>query len=117
MSDETKAALPDPAPPDTAPYWPDPPKYWMNETSGYLARAMRGFIAFPALEMPAEDLGLIRDYIIQWIDSPAWEANANSGAGWAEELAELRAAARRIANVRKLNAWLIRAVDCGLDPL
>lgn len=92
------------------------PRYWQHETGGELARAMGAFLE-GGHETPDADLALIRAYIVQWIDSPAWELNPMAGTTWERELGELRLAARRIATVRALRAWLERAEEQGIDPL
>jgi hypothetical protein len=54
-----------------APDHPDAPKYWRYETSGDLARAVERFLNNEP--MTPVDIGLMRLYLMQWVDSPVWD--------------------------------------------
>jgi hypothetical protein len=95
---------------------PDAPKYWMYETGGLLASALERYLKHPS-RLTVRDLGLIRAYVCQWIDSPVWNQNPHGGLRWLEELADLRRTAHAIASPRTLATWLAAAVSAGVDPL
>jgi hypothetical protein len=91
---------------------PDAPKYWKNETGGRLAAAVHAYLDNPAA-MTVRDMALMRAYLSQWIQSPAWDANPRG----AQLVAELRAGVGAIRDARDLQAWMHACEDAGLDPL
>ena len=94
---------------------PRPPGYWMHESSGRLAEAMKRYLQEEPLSN--YDVGLIRAYLVQWIESPVWDQNPNMDAAGRVELEELRKAAHKITNRRAIDEWVEVATDWGLDPL
>lgn len=95
---------------------PRAPKYWQNETGGELAKAVRHYLNEPDALTPAE-ITLMRAYVIQWIDSPAWDRNPNATTESIAMLSGLRAQAKRIATARDLSRWFKDALQEGHDPL
>ena len=95
---------------------PDAPKYWRYETSGVLAPAIERYVRRPR-DMTVRDVALVRAYIRQWIDSPAWDANPHAGDAARVNLRELRSLARSITTVQDLHCWFKTALDMGIDPL
>lgn len=91
---------------------PAPPRYWRDETSGVLAAAVWRYLGDHALT--PNELRYMREYCMQWGDSPIWELNL---AGGTEELAALRASAKEIRTIQQLDKWVHDATDIGLDPL
>lgn len=103
------AALPPPG-------HPDAPKYWKDETTGRLAAAIRTYLDNP-IAMTGREIALMRAYVSQWIQSPAWDMNPYQGEEGRAQLAELRAAAGAITSARDLQAWITVAAAEGLNPL
>lgn len=91
---------------------PDAPKYWRHETGGRLRIAVEAFL-FERL-MTVRDVALMRAYLRQWIDSPAWDMNPMHDPA---PLAALRASAAKIQSVGDIRRWIKAALDQGIDPL
>lgn len=93
---------------------PRAPKYWMHEAPGgpivpAIQRYLNGEDAQP------DDVGLIRAYLRQWIDSPVWADGIDSDTR--TSLDELRKKAREIQSRLDVDWWLGLALDLGIDPL
>jgi hypothetical protein len=91
------------------------PNYWMYETGGWLAPAIRRYLDGDALSV--DDLTLIRVYLRQWIDSPVWDRNPALGESGRGELATLRSLARSLTDRESIAGWLALAEEFGVDPL
>ena len=91
------------------------PGYWMNEMSGRLAPAVWTWLTFPG-EITADDLALLRAYVIQWIDSPVWDPNPFADEQSRLILDMLRTNAHRIASGEDLANWVKLAVEFCVDP-
>jgi hypothetical protein len=87
----------------------------MHESSGRLAEAMKRYLKEEPLSN--YDIGLIRAYLVQWIESPVWDDNPNLDAAGRAELQELRQAAHKITSRRAIAEWVEVATDWGIDPL
>jgi hypothetical protein len=89
---------------------PQAPKYWMHETGGKLVAAVHRYLQ----DQPAhpDDMSLLRAYLRQWIDSPAWD-----GANDQTDLANLRRDVRELRSRGDIARWLEQAFDLGIDPL
>jgi hypothetical protein len=94
---------------------PTPPGYWMNETGGQLAPAIRRYLE--GLPLSGRDVVLIRLYLQQWIDSGVWDGNPTQSEEGRAELARLRELARVLTNRASIEAWISMATDFGIDPL
>jgi hypothetical protein len=88
------------------------PRYWRHETSGQLERYLN-----TVEPLTVRDVALIRAYFVQWIDSPVWDMNPAASEKSRRALALLRSDARRIANWFCITAWVLRAMEEGMDPL
>jgi hypothetical protein len=95
-------SLPDPGSPEA-------PKYWRYETGGLLAIAVENYLNHRA--MTVRDVAMMRAYLCQWIDSPAWDMNPGN------ELAALRKQAAEILTVEDIHRWIHAALGLGIDPL
>jgi hypothetical protein len=102
--------------PPIAPDDPRAPKYWMNETSGLLAHAVRLYLDRPGT-LGSNVIALLRAYFVQWIDSQVWDMNPGIDDYGRRGLETLRAAARAIRTVEDCDRWLEAAVAVGIDPL
>lgn len=91
------------------------PKYWLYETGGELAEAMRRYIGNE--ELSVRDLGLIRAYLRQWVDSPAWDANPAASDLSKRRLNRLRAKVFDAMTKERIDQCVEMAVDMGMDPL
>lgn len=94
---------------------PRAPKFWRYETGGKLVPAIERYLRHEPGE--AEDVDLIRAYLRQWIDSPAWGMNWEADAQYRRALAELRASVRAIHTRKDVTVWLEAALEEGIDPL
>ena len=63
------------------------------------------------------EIGLLRAYFRQWVDSPVWDQNPHQDAARAGELSALRASAVAIETQKDLEQWVARSVEFGMDPL
>lgn len=95
---------------------PEAPKYWMHETGGELAVAVKQYLEDPHA-MTIRHIVLMRAYIRQWIDSPAWDQNPHMTSEDRAVLQELRASATRLSSARDISRWLRDALREGHDPL
>jgi hypothetical protein len=87
------------------------PRYWRDETSGHLARAVEAYLA--GRELTPGEVGYLRAYFRQWVNAPIWDANPHGTAA----LAGLRDAIGSLTNRAQVRAWLERALAEGIDPL
>lgn len=99
---------------------PDPsselaPKYWRSETGGELASAVERYIR--GGELSVRDLALIRAYLRQWVDSPAWDANPAATDLSNRRLTQLRGKVFNAATREQIDQCINMAVDMGMDPL
>jgi hypothetical protein len=90
------------------------PGYWINETSGVLAPAVKRYLDG---ELEMADIPVIRAYLRQWIGSSVWDENPHQDADSARQLANLRSRVDTISTRPDLDAWLNTAIDMGMDPL
>lgn len=82
------------------------PNYWMNETGGALAAAVKTYIRGDPLL--SEEVDLVRAYLRQWIAADTWRG---------PRVAFLRAAVEGITTREAIEAWLDIADREGIDPL
>ena len=74
---------------------------------------MKRYLAGESLTL--REIGLLRAYFRQWVDSPLWDQTRRTPR--AEELSALRASAVAIETQKDLEQWVARAVEFGMDPL
>jgi hypothetical protein len=91
---------------------PDAPGYWMNETSGALRPAVEAYLKSERLSLA--QLGAMKAYLRQWVNSSAWDRNPYGGH---EDLLSLRARVAAISDQADLDAAIAAATDIGMDPL
>ena len=93
------------------------PHYWMYETSGRLKAAIHAYLNYMGnpVHFPMSDdhIALIREYLKQWINAPAYTA----AEGFEVEKAALRESVEAIATARDIDRWLDQATEIGIDPL
>jgi hypothetical protein len=94
---------------------PAAPGYWMDETGGELAGAIKRYLHEEPLSI--RDVQLIGAYFRQWINSPVWDANPSIDYEGRLALASMRQAARSLHNRAEIAEWLERAGEAGMDPL
>lgn len=92
-----------------------PPGYWMHEQSGALRRAIEAYLSCEP--MTREQVGLIREYLRQWIDAKCWDANPHIDDAGRDRLAFLRRMIYNVTARTTIEAWLAAAADIGMDPL
>jgi hypothetical protein len=88
----------------------------MNETTGKLKPVIETYLQRRG-DMTLRDVAIMRAYLVQWIESPAWEMMPHGTEDFAEGLAALRLDACAIRNVKDIDAAIARMTDAGLDPL
>lgn len=99
---------------------PDPssafaPKYWAQETGGELGPAIERYIL--GQELSVRDLALIRAYLRQWVDSPAWDANPAHSDLSRRQLTRLRMKVFDALTKERIDDCIKLAIDMGMDPL
>jgi hypothetical protein len=91
--------------------WDKTPHYWMYETTGVLRPVIEAY--FLHHEMTATQIAIMRDYLRQWIMSPAWDRNPYQKVA----LRTLRETVEDCNTRRAIDIWLALADCVGLDPL
>jgi hypothetical protein len=82
------------------------PGFWRNEQSGVLRPVVELYLA--GLTMTDEHVGIMRAYLIQWIEAPVWKL---------DEACSLVRDARAIRTKDDIGRWLRAGLDVGMDPL
>jgi hypothetical protein len=90
------------------------PGYWMHETSGVLAPAVKRYLDG---ELRDADVPVIRAYLRQWVASSVWDDNPHRNADSERELAVLRSRVDAIVTRADIDEWLEIADYMGMDPL
>lgn len=83
------------------------PRYWMYEVSGVLSHAVMAYLSGDPMTLT--DVGLMREYLRQWITAPVW--------GRSPEIDKLRLDVSAIRDRHQLTKWLELAWAEGVDPL
>jgi hypothetical protein len=83
------------------------PHFWMDETGEQLRGAVTAYLR--GGPMSAEQLELMRLYLLQWITSPV--------RGQSRAIDQLRRDANTLVTRADIDEWLSGALDLGLDPL
>ena len=83
------------------------PGYWVNETSGVLRPVVSAYLKVEP--MTDEQIMLMRAYLLQWIDAPAWLPSP--------QLEELRRSVRKLSTREDIDKWIAEALAIGIDPL
>jgi hypothetical protein len=87
----------------------------MRETTGQLRPVVESYLRGGMLDRT--QLRIMRAYLRQWIESPAWDKNPHKTEDVRKYLTELRAGVSDIDSMERLEQWLISAVAAGIDPL
>jgi hypothetical protein len=87
----------------------------MDETSGVLRPVVIAYLE--GREMSPDEIAVLRAYLRQWIDAPAWDANPYAGDEDRARLAELRTDIDELTSRQGVDRWIAKAVAEGLDPL
>lgn len=88
------------------------PLRWQDDVTGKLPRAVFAFLGGQHTCTP-EELALVADYLLYYIKAPCWKTEAGP-----EIFAALRAATVETLSSREaLDAWLMKALEVGIDPL
>lgn len=82
------------------------PGYWMNETSGVLAPAVKAYLEHD--ELTPQEIAALRAYFRQWINAPAFVG---------EDVEALRKGIDGLTSREAIERWLDKAIDAGIDPL
>ena len=97
------------------PSHPDAPKYWQHETGGQLVPAVLRYMRHQELSL--RDVALIRAYLRQWVEAPAWEANPGMTHRGMIDLVKLRAKVLGAKTKDQIDECIAKAVEMGMDPL
>lgn len=82
------------------------PGYWMNETSGVLAGAVKAYLERD--ELTPQEIAALRAYFRQWIMAPGFRG---------EDVEALRGKVDGLTSRQAIEAWLNDAISAGVDPL
>ena len=106
------------------------PLYWGDEITGRLPAAVRHYFDFCLGHCPdetakdlgiqpmsAEELKVLYDYCLYFINAPCWEANLQDSEEMLEDLKQLRERAKTLASVESIRRWNEECMELGLDPL
>ena len=92
---------------------PGAPRHWRDESSGELVRAIHHYLD-NRRKLTFREVFVLKIYLRQWVDSPAW--NAIPGAS-REKLEQLRADCKRISSQADVDRCVAGASELGMDPL
>ena len=88
---------------------------WTDEISGQLARAVIGYLQ--GQQLSSIEVGALRTYFQQWIQSRAWDMNSHATIESRRSLGNLRETVQSIRSADDIGQWLDGAVKLGLKPL
>jgi hypothetical protein len=92
----------------------DAPKFWTLEL-GELSVTVQAYRT--GKDLTVRDVALMREYLRQWVDSPAREMNPHETDGGQQWLAELRQQVRAIASRNDIAECLDIMTAHRMDPL
>ena len=85
---------------------PAEPGFWMNETTGVLAPAIKRLIT--RQDLSDDDIAAVRGYLRQWIAVETWQG---------PRVGELRNAIEGLTSRDAIDRWIAIAVEENMDPL
>jgi coproporphyrinogen III oxidase-like Fe-S oxidoreductase len=88
----------------------------MHETGRELKPAVEAYLTDPAT-LTLRQIAVLKAYLFQWISSGVWDMNPDADDAARARLQALRESAGRIVTVADIHAWLMNALDEGIDPL
>ena len=91
---------------------PNNAPYWLRETDGDLAAAMRRYIGRE--ELSVRDVGLIRAYLRKWVDSPIWDVLPSASS---RQLSRLRERVFTAGSREQIDECVKTAKELGMNPL
>ena len=94
---------------------PEAPKYWTMESSGRLSGAMVRYLnaTIPFIG----DTEIIREYLDQWVASPAWDAHPKFDDDDRLILRSLRESVKHLKGRADLDRFIEELISRGMDPL
>ena len=93
---------------------PQSPKYWMNETSGVLEPAVQAYLK--GWPLSVLQIGVLRAYLRQWIQSPVWDMNPHITEESRTQLAQLRSSVEMIRTRQDVETWTALSQEMCIDP-
>lgn len=90
------------------------PRYWRDEVSGRMLKAVEGYINRAATQ---EDLAIVQAYFKHWIYAPAFTENAMQSIGLLQKLETLKQSINAATDQASLERWEHEALKIGIDPL
>jgi len=91
---------------------PEAPKYWAYETGPELGPAMKRYLEGKTLTV--RQISLIRSYLKQWINSPAWDHGEDD---YLFALGRLRHRTQGIITAQDVDLCVEAMIELGMDPL
>jgi hypothetical protein len=88
---------------------------WTDEISGHLARAV--MVYQQGQQLSTGEVGALRAYFRQWIQSRVWDMNSHATIESRRKLGELRDSVQSIRSAVDIGHWLYGAMRLGLNPL
>jgi hypothetical protein len=88
---------------------------WTDEISGHLARAV--ILYLRGQQLSSEEVGALRTYFRQWIQSRVWDMNSHATIESRRSLGTLRDSVQRLRSAVDIGHWLYGAMRLGLYPL
>lgn len=92
---------------------PHPAKYWRDYSDSRIPASVDRYIH--GEELTVRDIALVRAYVMQWVDSPAWEENLSSQATL--NLTILRAKVAGARTKEQIDSCVALASAMQMDPL
>lgn len=88
------------------------PLYWQNEQTGKLREAVTAYLnnRIDGETVTENQIALLVEYIAYWVKAPCWDAPS-------DELQELRLSVEQLDTAEKVDEWIQKALDLGIDPL
>jgi hypothetical protein len=92
------------------------PFYWRDETSGELVAAVNAYLDNRIEHKPitAGHIALVRDFLAHYINAPCWDSCADA---FGVELNWLRTRVNDLNSPEKIQRWIHKATEIGMDPL
>lgn len=96
------------------------PSYWQDETSGRIKKAVEAYflarIAGNNEELSAENLAILRIYVLHWAQAPCYKNCEYATAADLHQLDKAIASAQKINNIKDLSNTVDFLMQLGIDP-
>ena len=91
------------------------PLYWRNDQSDELSRSIEAYMQNRTDGTPInrEQIMLLREYLEYYVNAPCWEVGGEID----DELRDLRRIITMCTSAFRIDTWIHRALEIGMDPL